>query len=51
VNLSNEAVSIEDGERIAQLIFCRVEQVSLTEVAVLNGSERGAGGFGSTGLN
>jgi len=51
VNLSNEAVSIEDGERIAQLIFCRVEQVSLTEVAVLNDSERGAGGFGSTGLN
>jgi dUTP pyrophosphatase len=51
VNLSNEAVSIEDGERIAQLIFCRVEQVTLTEVAVLNDSERGAGGFGSTGLN
>ena len=51
VNLSNEAVSIEDGERIAQLIFCRVEQVSLIEVAVLNDSERGAGGFGSTGLN
>ena len=51
VNLSNVAVSIEDGERIAQLIFCRVEQVSLTEVAVLNDSERGAGGFGSTGLN
>ena len=51
VNLSNEAVSIEDGERIAQLIFCRIEQVSLTEVAVLNDSERGAGGFGSTGLN
>ena len=51
VKLSNEAVSIEDGERIAQLIFCRVEQVSLIEVAVLNDSERGAGGFGSTGLN
>ena len=51
VNLSNEAVSIEDGERIAQLIFCRVEQVSLIEVAVLNDSKRGAGGFGSTGLN
>ena len=51
VNLSNEVVSIEDGERIAQLIFCRVEQVSLIEVAVLNDSERGAGGFGSTGLN
>lgn len=51
VNLSNLEVSIEDGERIAQLVFCRVEQVSLTEVAVLNDSERGAGGFGSTGLN
>ena len=51
VNLSNEVVSIVDGERIAQLIFCRVEQVSLIEVAVLNDSERGAGGFGSTGLN
>ena len=51
VNLSNEVVSIEDGERIAQLIFCRVEQVSLIEVAVLNDSKRGAGGFGSTGLN
>ena len=51
VNLSNEVGSIEDGERIAQLIFCRVEQVSLIEVAVLNDSERGAGGFGSTGLN
>lgn len=50
VNLSNEVVSIEDGERIAQLIFCRVEQVSLTEVAVLSDSERGVGGFGSTGL-
>ena len=50
VNLSNVAVSIEDGERIAQLVFCKVEHVSLTEVAVLNDSERGAGGFGSTGL-
>ena len=50
VNLSNVAVSIEDGERIAQLVFCKVEHVSLTEVAVLTDSERGAGGFGSTGL-
>ena len=50
VNLSNVAVSIEDGERIAQLVFCKVEQVSLTEFAVLTDSERGAGGFGSTGL-
>ena len=51
MNLSNLEVIIEDGERIAQLVFCRVEQVSLTEVAVLNDSERGVGGFGSTGLN
>jgi dUTP pyrophosphatase len=50
VNLSNVAVSIEDGERIAQLVFCKVEHVSLTEVADLTDSERGAGGFGSTGL-
>ena len=50
VNLSNLAVSIVDGERIAQLVFCKVEHVSLTEVAVLTNSERGTGGFGSTGL-
>jgi dUTP pyrophosphatase len=50
VNLSNVSVSIEDGERVAQLVFCRVEHVSLTEVTVLTDSERGVGGFGSTGL-
>ena len=50
VNLSNVAVSIVDGERIAQLVFCKVEHVSLTEVTVLTDSERGVGGFGSTGL-
>ena len=50
VNLSNVAVSIVDGERIAQLVFCKVEHVSLTEVAFLTNSERGTGGFGSTGL-
>lgn len=50
VNLSNEKVTIEDGERIAQLVFCKVEQVQLLEVETLNESTRGAGGFGSTGL-
>jgi dUTP pyrophosphatase len=50
VNLSNVSVSIEDGERVAQLVFCRVEHVSLTEVTVLTDSERGVAGFGSTGL-
>ena len=50
VNLSNETVTIEDGERVAQLVFCKVEQVQLNEVAELNESTRGAGGFGSTGV-
>lgn len=50
VNLSNETVTIEDGERVAQLVFCKVEQVQLTEVETLNESTRGAGGFGSTGV-
>lgn len=50
VNLSNETVTIEDGERVAQLVFCKVEQVQLSEVEALNESTRGSGGFGSTGV-
>ena len=50
VNLSNETVTIEDGERVAQLVFCKIEQVQLNEVTELNESTRGAGGFGSTGV-
>ncbi len=50
VNLSNQEVTIEDGERVAQLVFSRVEQVTFFEVESLNDSVRGAGGFGSTGL-
>ena len=50
VNLSNETVTIEDGERVAQLVFCKVEQVQLSEVEALNESTRGEGGFGSTGV-
>jgi dUTP pyrophosphatase len=50
VNLSSETVLIEDGERIAQLVFCKVEKVNLTPVEELNASDRGAGGFGSTGI-
>lgn len=49
INLSAEEVEIQDGERIAQLVFCKVEQVQLEAVEILNDSERGAGGFGSTG--
>ena len=49
VNLSNEAFIIEDGERIAQMVIARHEQAEWIEVKELNHSERGAGGFGSTG--
>ena len=49
VNLSNENFLIEDGERIAQMVIARYEQVSWNEVDVLGDTERGAGGFGHTG--
>lgn len=49
VNLSNEVVQIESGERIAQMVICPVERVELVPVVSLEDSERGAGGFGSTG--
>ena len=50
INLSEEEVVIEDGERIAQMVFCPIEKVTLTEVTELTDSARGAGGFGSTGV-
>lgn len=50
VNLSNETFVIEDGERIAQLVFASVEQAQWDEVNELTETERGAGGFGSTGV-
>lgn len=49
VNLSNEPFTIEPGERIAQMVIARVEQAELVDVEVLGDTERGAGGFGSTG--
>ncbi|MEZ4933082.1 MAG: dUTP diphosphatase [Saprospiraceae bacterium] len=49
VNLSNEAQTIEPGERIAQMVIAKYEQVKLEEVAILSETDRGAGGFGSTG--
>ncbi|MBL7782770.1 MAG: dUTP diphosphatase [Saprospiraceae bacterium] len=48
VNLSNEPQTIEPGERIAQMVIARYEQIVWEEVSKLNASERGAGGFGST---
>ncbi|QOD59790.1 dUTP diphosphatase [Polaribacter haliotis] len=50
VNLSNEDFVINDGERIAQLIIAKHERVNWKEVEVLNETERGSGGFGSTGV-
>jgi len=50
INLGREPVVIARGTRIAQLVFQRVEAVELVEVDELPGSERGEGGFGSTGV-
>ena len=49
VNLSNTPFTIESGERIAQMIVARYEQVEWQAVESLSETERGAGGFGSTG--
>ncbi len=50
INLSNEAVTIESGERICQMVIARHEQPALEEVNVLTDTERGAGGFGHSGV-
>ena len=49
VNLSNEPFTIEPGERIAQMVVARHEQVEWESVEALSESGRGSGGFGSTG--
>ncbi len=49
VNLSNEAYTIQPGERIAQMVIARVEQAKIEIVEELSDTERGVGGFGSTG--
>jgi dUTP pyrophosphatase len=49
INLSNEEVLIEDGERICQMVFAKHEQVILKSVDIIAETERGAGGFGHTG--
>lgn len=49
VNLSNSEFTIQDGERIAQLVIAKHEQAAWQEVSVLETTERGKGGFGSTG--
>ncbi|NOZ34681.1 MAG: dUTP diphosphatase [Chlorobi bacterium] len=49
VNLSNEDFTINDGERICQMIIAKHEKAELIEVEILNKTERGSGGFGHTG--
>lgn len=49
VNLSNKAVSVNDGDRICQMVINKIEQPELVEVEELSSTERGAGGFGHTG--
>lgn len=50
VNLSNEVQTIEPGERIAQMVIARYEQIDWEPVETLDDTGRGAGGFGSTGV-
>ncbi len=49
VNLSNQPCTVAPGDRIAQMVVARHETVEWEQVEVLEDSERGAGGFGSTG--
>ena len=49
INLSNETQVIENGDRIAQMVFQKVEKANWEEVVELSETERGAGGFGHTG--
>jgi len=49
VNLSKDRFSIKHGERIAQMVIAKHEQVKWEEVDILSTTERGSGGFGHTG--
>lgn len=51
INHGHEPFTVNDGERIAQLVVARYIRVSFAEVADLRASERGAGGFGHTGTH
>jgi dUTP pyrophosphatase len=49
INLSSEKQTIQDGDRIAQMVFQKVEKANWELVQQLDNTERGAGGFGHTG--
>ena len=50
INLSQEPFTVNDCERIAQMVIARHEQAELVEVEALDETERGAGGYGHTGV-
>ena len=50
INLSDQPFLINDGERIAQMVIARHEQAEWEQVDVLDETERGAGGFGHSGV-
>ncbi|MCX2681194.1 dUTP diphosphatase [Galbibacter sp. EGI 63066] len=51
VNLSNDDFTVENGERVAQLVIAKHERAEWNEVEVLSETSRGEGGFGSTGTS
>ncbi|MGI6074272.1 MAG: dUTP diphosphatase [Fermentimonas sp.] len=51
INFSDESFTIEDGERICQMVIAKYEKVDLKLVDILDETERGDGGFGHTGKN
>jgi len=50
INLSEEEFVVENGERVAQMVIAKHEQANWIDAETLEPSERGAGGFGSTGV-
>ncbi len=50
INLSNKTFTVKNGERIAQMVLCPIAKAELKEVYNLDSTDRGTGGFGSTGV-
>jgi len=50
INLSNEPFTIQNGDRIAQMVIANYERITWHQVEKLSDTERGAGGFGSSGV-
>lgn len=50
VNVSNDDFTVNDGDRVAQMVIAKYEHIAWNEVTELNETTRGSGGFGSTGI-